>query len=192
VDLFFLNELRKLRISNRRFFIVYFLHCVKRIEFRSGFSGLNVFVKLIHTCRRPRDKLEDKFWKKKDFSWQVSFISSIYTFIETLLSKHFLICKQIQRNEKQTIVFKKNRCFIQHIKKLTTIKRNKLEVVFFHYISVLNCLSWNEQKTDDRIGIQAPQTAIEQTSNWKRYLGNQNSYILYLKARFHLKQFYFL
>jgi hypothetical protein len=76
-------------------------------------------------------------------------------------------------------------------KKLTTIKRNKLEVFFFHYISVLNCLSWNEQKTDDQIGIQAPQTAIEQTSNSKRYLGNQNSYILYSKARFHLKQFYF-
>ena len=130
MDLFFLNELRKLRISNRRFFIVYFLHCVKRIEFRSGFSGLNVFVKLIHTCRRRRGKLEDKFWKKKDFSWQVSFISSIYTFIETLLSKHFLICKQIQRNEKQTIVFKfvlklkKKQMFYTTYKKLTTIKRN--------------------------------------------------------------------
>ena len=173
MDLFFLNELRKLRISNRRFFNVYFLHCVKRIEFRSGFSGLNVFVKLIH--RRRRDKLEDKFWKKKDFSWQVSFISSIYTFIETLLSKHFLICKQVQRNGKQTTVFKfvlkllKNKCLVQHIKSLQRLRQT-------HLISVLNCLSWNEQKTDDRIGIQA-QTAIEQTSNWKRYLGKQISYI---------------
>jgi hypothetical protein len=55
-----------------------------------------------------------------------------------------------------------NNCFKLRIKSLQRLRETNL--VFFHYISVLNCLSWNELKTDDQTETQA-QTAIEQTSN---------------------------